>query len=239
MSCQHSTSVLCIFLHIFNFLHHQNPTQNHTFFTCLSSCGSFLTHWQFIISAESSSSHQVSTTMKEVAAKVVAYIVFVINLPDVNIESLSLDKRECCICREEYEDTLWQLGKEVHRHVLLTCGHALGMPCLARWAHSSYFSNHCPLCRGQLYLQPKPSIPQVESMLQAIYDVQNICSSHPQHIWCDEKAAFSVERKKVLHSELKKHGSELTVERTMVFLDAHLQDWQLTSRHKYQIIPLG
>lgn len=176
--------------------------------------------------------------MKEVAAKVVAYIVFVINLPDVNLESLPLDERECCICREEYKDTLWQLGGEVHRPVLLTCGHTFGMPCLARWAHSSDFSSHCPLCRGQLYLQPKRSIPQVESMLQAIYDVQNICSSHPPHTWCDEKGAFSEERKKVLYSELKKQGSELTAERTMIFLDAHLQDWQLTRRNKYQIRPL-
>ena len=114
----------------------------------------------------------------------------------------------------------------------------MGMPCLARWAHSSYFSNHCPLCRGKLYLQPEPSIPQVESTLEAIYDIQNVRSGHPQHTWCEEKEAFSEERKKFLHSELKKCGSELTVERTMVFLDAHLQDWQLTGRNKYQIIPL-
>lgn len=73
-------------------------------------------------------------------------------------------------------------------------------------------------------------------MLEAIYGVQNICSSHPTHIWCDEKEVFSDEQKRNLYDELKEYGPELTMERTMVFLDAHLQDWRLTKRTRYRIV---
>lgn len=175
-----------------------------------------------------------------VSAKMIAYIVSVIDLPDVDLENLPLDRRECCICREEYEDTPWQLGETIHRPILLDCGHTFGTPCLARWAHSSRFSNHCPLCRGQIYVQPTDStIPQVESLLEAIYGVQNICSSHPTRDWCDEKEAFCEEQKRNLYDDLRENGSELAMEHTMVFLDAHIHDWRLTSRTRYRIVMLS
>lgn len=132
----------------------------------------------------------------------------------------------------------------MHRPILLKCGHAYGTPCLARWAHSSYFSNHCPLCRGQLYVEAETTVAQinstsqVESMLEAIHRVQNSCSSHPLRTWCEEKEAFSEEQRRNLYDELKEYGSELATERTMVFLDAHIQDWRQTNRNKYRVLML-
>lgn len=74
---------------------------------------------------------------------------FLWNIPSLDITP-ELEKQECCICKEAYQDNKWELGGTVHCPVTLPCGHVLGFQCLARWMLSASFDNHCSFCRAQI-----------------------------------------------------------------------------------------
>lgn len=82
---------------------------------------------------------------------VTAQFDFLFTVSDVKIKNLPTDQRDCSICQEPFEKTLWEkMGDSVNSPVKLDCGHVFGIQCLAHLVFTSDFANKCPLCRAQI-----------------------------------------------------------------------------------------
>ena len=77
-------------------------------------------------------------------------IIFLGNVPCVELTDLPPSDNECYICQQRFHTTPWQLGGTLNRPVRLYCGHIVGFQCLARWMLSANFHNACPLCRVEI-----------------------------------------------------------------------------------------
>ena len=76
---------------------------------------------------------------------------FMGSLPEVSVDGLEEDARECSICRESFEQV--SVG-EPEEAVRLPCGHVLGKSCL-RAMVETWGRRSCPLCRRPISIFPK------------------------------------------------------------------------------------
>lgn len=81
---------------------------------------------------------------------------FLCNIPTPKVTP-PLDKEQCAICKEGYQNNSWQREGTVHRPAVLPCSHLLGFQCLIRWMLSPNFDNFCPFCRTQI-VDPRKSL---------------------------------------------------------------------------------
>ncbi|KAF6223243.1 hypothetical protein HO133_000085 [Letharia lupina] len=83
--------------------------------------------------------------------KITDQLDFLLTVLDVEVGNIPTDRRDCSICQEPFEKTVWKKkGDSINSPVKLDCGHIFGINCLAKLVFTSDFANTCPLCRARI-----------------------------------------------------------------------------------------
>lgn len=83
--------------------------------------------------------------------KITDQLDFLLTVLDVEVGNIPADRRDCSICEEPFEKTVWKKkGDSINSPVKLDCGHIFGISCLAKLVFTSDFANKCPLCRARI-----------------------------------------------------------------------------------------
>ncbi|KAF6241349.1 hypothetical protein HO173_000059 [Letharia columbiana] len=83
--------------------------------------------------------------------KITDQLDFLLTVLDVEVGDIPADRRDCFICQEPFEKTVWKKkGDSINSPVKLDCGHIFGISCLAKLVFTSDFNNTCPLCRARI-----------------------------------------------------------------------------------------